>query len=489
MVKVESILNLSKPDLVAKKLIKKRYWTTFRMSRICRMGGQWFIWKEGEYKEIDDEFMRAKIRNWLLENTLKKENRFGKLVRANCSKRVVDEIVDALIAKAIIKSEESGFFWLRPDQSYCKTDSVVSFSNGLFDVENMKLHDHTPNWFTRSVLPYSYDKHAICPVWKSWLFNICGKDADWVDCMQLWFGYNLSSDTSKQRFAHFFGLPRSGKGTTTRILTSFLGSWNCISPTLTQLGTNKHVLHGMVGKLAAIIPDAVMGRNVDSKVVMELLSSIIGEDPVDVERKYLTTMSSIKMKVRFTVTSNEPLKWPDPTNKLSSRALVFPFNHSYAGHEDPSVEQKLMLELPGIANWALEGLKRLRNGEKLREPESGKEKHQLFRDLDSPISVFCKECLEFKEGSDDYLDREHVQIVWDTWSRKEKRPTKGQTKTYVRSLVLNAFPRMVEKRKGPRGKQQAVYVGLRLTETGRGLLKEARKRVRGTDALRSSLNL
>ncbi|MHB1423097.1 MAG: hypothetical protein ACYC3I_07875 [Gemmataceae bacterium] len=37
-----------------------------------------------------------------------------------------------------------------------------------------------------------------------------------------------------------------------------------------------------------------------------------------------------------------------------------PFEMSFVGREDIHLEEKLLAELPGIANWALAGLKRLR---------------------------------------------------------------------------------------------------------------------------------
>jgi len=358
----------------------------------------------------------------------------------------------------------------------------------------MKLYSHTPNWFTTSVLPFDFDRSAKCPRWKKWMGKISGKDKDWQECLQLWFGYMLSPDTSRQRFAHFFGPPRTGKGTATRVLSGILGKWNCGSPSLTQLA-GTFALGSMLGKLAAIVPDAVIGRSVDSKAVMETLSSVIGEDLVDVNRKYMATTSGIRMKIRFTITSNEPLKWPDPTNKLSGRSLVFPFVYSYAGKEDPSIEKRIMKELPGITNWALRGLRKLKAGASLREPLAGKEKHRLFGDLDSPIKLFCRKCLVETDKLLEHSKKiigvrvDHVHSVWMTWSRKEGRPTKGQTRTYVRSLILNAFPQIKVKRRGKRYEQEPCYIGLELTKEGKILLKKTERRSKSVGALGRSLGL
>ena len=44
---------------------------------------------------------------------------------------------------------------------------------------------------------------------------------------------------------------------------------------------------------------------------------------------------------------------------LAGRLLVILFQHSFFGREDPGLTDRLMGELPGILNWAIEGYERL----------------------------------------------------------------------------------------------------------------------------------
>ncbi len=484
-------LNLSQPDYVADIYLASEHMNGDELYQLRRINERWKKWDGMCYEACPDEFFRGKLRYWMLQHDLVKLNRKGELVYTNCNIRAVSELIDGIIAKVILSSDKASFFWINEGKSYAKAESIISFENGLLSLENYKLYKHTPNWFITSVLPFKYKKKEGCPNWKEWLKKTSGNDKNWIRCLQLWFGYNLIPDTSRQKFAHFFGLPRTGKGTAARILGSILGGCNCTSPTLTQLG-DKNAFASLVGKLAAFVSDAVIGRNVDSKVVMETLSAVIGEDPVNINEKYQPTVSSVKLQTRFTIISNEALKWPDPTNKLSRRCLVFPFPFSFAGHENPEIERGLMDELPGITNWAIEGLKRLRAGAKLEEPKAGKEKHELFRDLDSPINVFCKYCLIATDeiGSSGKMlsvNWEDVRCVWNVWCREENRSTKGQTRTYVRSLIQNHFPMVKIKRRGKRGDQKLHYVGLQFTKEGSKLLKKAMKKRRTVGAFKASI--
>jgi P4 family phage/plasmid primase-like protien len=476
------VLNISEPDEVADFFLSDLFVYKEKFLRLLRFNAQWFEWNNGYFSSVSDEVFRASLRTWLTNFDLKRYGRDGELVSTSCNIRVVNEVLDGILAKVMFSSDETSFFWIDEEKAICSPENLISFENGLLDIENGKLYKHTPNWFTERILPYPFDRKAKCPNWLSWMNSVSNGDKDWIDCLQLWFGYNLVGDTSKQRFAHFSGLPRSGKGTATRVLKEMLGSWNCASPTLTQIGKNQYTLQALMDKLAAIVPEASIGRDVDSKVVLETLAAIIGEDTIDIPRKYLGTLNGVKLKVRFTITSNEALKWPDPTNKLSSRCIVFPFNYSFAGKEDPEIEKRLLEELPGIANWAIDGLKRLRKGENLKEPKSGKEKHQLYKDLDSPINVFCRSCLKKTKARDLHsrrligVDMKDVQDAWIAWSKSEGRQTKGQTRTYIRSLIQNAFPEVLVRRRGKRGKQRLCYIGLKLTEEGKRFAYAAKRR-------------
>ncbi len=466
-----------------------------KYNRLLRFNEIWYFWKKEKYEVLTDEFFVTILDKWLGRQELYKYGRDGSLVSAVCSERTIKEILGRIITEVIYKGEGTDFFWLSEEEAYADSNRIIAFENGLFVVGENRLRSHTPNWFSTKVLPYSYFKEAKCPAWLSWLDDISGEDKDWVDCLQLWFGYNLVSDTSRQRFAHFYGPPRSGKGTATRVLSSILGRWNCANPTLHQLGNGQFGLAPLMGKLAAIVPDALIGRSADSKRILEALSTIIGEDQVDISRKYLSMLTGVKLNVRFTITSNEPLKWPDPTNKLAARSLLFPFVKSFVGKEDPSIEVEIMKELPGIANWALTGLKKLNDGAVLQTPKTGVARGKILSALDSPLYTFCDTCFQSTSKTEKHSKKivgipvTLLHKIWLAWNREEGRPVKGQTRTYVKSLMMTARPEVLIKKRGERGRQEPCYVGITLTEEGKRLLRLVKGRRRTVMGFKKGLGL
>lgn len=73
--------------------------------------------------------------------------------------------------------------------------------------------------------------------------------------LQELFGYLLTPDTSQQKIFLILDEKRSGKGTIGRVLRGLLGTHYVAGPTLRSL-TTQFGLEPIIGKLAALIPDA-----------------------------------------------------------------------------------------------------------------------------------------------------------------------------------------------------------------------------------------
>jgi putative DNA primase/helicase len=61
------------------------------------------------------------------------------------------------------------------------------------------------------------------------------------------------------------------------------------------------------------------------------------------------------LRVRFLIISNELPKITDSSGALASRFVLVRLTESFEKREDPLLHDKLLPELPGILNWALEG--------------------------------------------------------------------------------------------------------------------------------------
>ena len=227
--------------------------------------------------------------------------------------------------------------------------------------------------------------------------------------------YLLTLDTSQQKGLIFVGPKRSGKGTIARVLRGLLGAHNCAGPTLGQLG-RQFGLQGLIGKSAAIISDARLGGASDIQAISENLLRITGEDFVSVDRKGIPDWGG-KLSTRFILMTNILPGIVDGGGAIGSRFIVLNFQRSFFGHEDLGLTDKLLSELPGILNWALEGLAALQAQGRFLQPSSGQSAVDDLIRKTTPLVGFMKDVLV--RGENLWVAKDDLYSAYLTWCRDE----------------------------------------------------------------------
>src|SRR5262249_30849542 len=138
--------------------------------------------------------------------------------------------------------------------------------------------------------------------WLKFLGEVFPDDQPSIDCLQEWFGYLVTSDTSQQKILGLLGATRGGKGTVTRVIQRLVGDRGYVAPRIDSFGS-QFGLAGMIGKSVAVIPDARVGAKTDRAALTERLLSISGEDTQTVPRKFLGDWVG-RLGVRLVYVSN-----------------------------------------------------------------------------------------------------------------------------------------------------------------------------------------
>lgn len=311
-------------------------------------GGRTYFYKDCRYTECDE--LPMKVREFFKVNGWSQSN------------NVVGNVVPIIQSHAWKDSAQVGPmpFWNGDDRPFKSTRNIITFSNGLMDVDNPSvLIPHSPKWCSTVCLPFAYDPQATCPTWVKFLSEVFEGDQDRVSLMQEFFGYCLSSDTSLQKALILVGKPRSGKGTIQRVLGALVGPDNSTGYSLERLATDFGP-SALVNKAVALVGEVELSANPQRAKIVEVLKSIIGEDSISINTKYESKFPSLRLPTRFVIASNSVPRLLDASGALAHRFLFVPFEISFVGREDIHLEEKLLKELPGIANWALAGLKKLR---------------------------------------------------------------------------------------------------------------------------------
>lgn len=274
----------------------------------------------------------------------------------------------------------------------------IIFDNGVLDVDSGRLDPHSKYYYSTILLPYDYAPGAACPMWLDFLSEVLDGDQERIGLLQEWLGYQLVNDYRHHKAMLLLGPPRCGKGTIGRILQQLVGDVNFSGGSLSSLARdsfiesirNKPVL--FVGDAAKKLPPAVVNQ------VIERIKSISGNDAIDFDRKYVRGLSET-LPTRITIAANSVPNLFDDSGALASRIIVLPFYRSWLGREDLELQDKLTPELPGIAVWALEGLRRLQQNGRFVEPAASVEELTQIRESYSPLMQFINDACTMGAGA------------------------------------------------------------------------------------------
>jgi putative DNA primase/helicase len=362
------------------------------------------------WREADIEQVRGRLWRWLRTGCVERSgDRMDAAFRP--TKAVVDGVENALRGLCLLPADAARPPCWLDGRAGPDPGGLVAFANGLLDLGTMALLGHTPDWFSTTCLPRDHDPAAGCPEWLRFLDDVSGGDADWIDRLGEWFGYNLTTDNSQQMAAFFVGPRRSGKSTTANVLAEVVGRDNVAATSFADLGSS-FGLEDLVGMSAAVLPDAHLGRDADAVRVLERLKSITGNDPVRINPKGRKAFTEV-LYCRFTLATNVLPRLPDASAAMRPRLLAFPFDRTFAGREDRGLTRRLLGELPGITNWALAGLCRLRERGRLTGPAAGERVLGQFERLSSPVQGFLDDCCVVE--ADASVPADDLRVAWAGW--------------------------------------------------------------------------
>lgn len=311
--------------------------------------------------------------------------------------RLVGQVLHAArsLPGVLLPSDSSPPFWRNVVSGYPPAEELISLRNGLLHIQTRRLYPHNPSLFNLNALSFDYDPDAkarnLVTFLESSLPGEAGIAAEKL--LAEWFGYCLSPNNDRQKMLWLIGAKRSGKGTISRLLTRLLGSPNVCAPQLSTFG-ELFALQSLLGKRLAVFGDAASGQ-FGAEVVAERIRNISGCDMLSVPRKHKDSMNLV-LPTKLMFCANEPPSLSDCAGALAARLLCIDFPVSFAGKEDPKLEERLCAELSGVLNWALDGFDRLQRQEQFTEVVS--DWRAAFARSSNPVLDFIEERCERKNN-------------------------------------------------------------------------------------------
>ena len=448
------ILSVAAPLDTAREMVRRNY-THPEGRTLHHQQDTFYCWRDTHYAEIRREGIRAAV-YYFLDGAVQIVD--GKALPFNPNKTKVANIVEALAAAAQLPDTMIAPAWLdtTPHQPAIE---FLPCANGLLHLPTRGLTPATPAFFGLNAVDYPYDAAAPKPeAWLKFLGTISKDDQQSIDTLQELFGLLLTADTTQQKIFLLVGPPRSGKGTIARILTAMLGQCNVAGPTLSSL-TQNFGLQPLIGKPLAIVSDARIGGRADVSIVVERLLAISGEDAITVDRRNREAWTG-RLPTRFLMLTNELPRLGDASGALASRFVLLLLTRSFFGKEDTALVSKLLAELPGILNWAIDGRDRLVRRGHFVQPDSASQAAEELADLGSPVRAFVRDsCVVGPEYS---MLIDALYAAWTAWCRRQHRDHPGAVQTFGRDLRAVVPGLKVRQPRDGDGERERCYQGIGL---------------------------
>ena len=417
--------------------------------------GSWWAWRTTYWAEVEERSVRSLLYHFT-DKALYRDPKKGLLPWAPTRHRIRD-LLEALGACVLLPDHLMQPCWLDDRPS----GPIVAVRNGLLDINTYELHAHSPLYFCTVSVPFDYDASAPEPRrFLNFLGELWPDEPEAIEALGEWYGYVISGRLDLQKIFLMVGPTRGGKGVIGRILTALIGKPNVCGPTLSSFAGD-FGLAPLIGKSLAVISDArFSGKN--GSTVVERMLSISGEDTLTVNRKYREQWSG-KLPTRLHVISNELPHLGDASTAIVGRFIILILSRSWLGKENHQLEVQLLEELPGILNWSLEGLARLKyNDGRFTRAPSAEEAIITMRDLASPVGAFVRDRCTLRANLQVGVDE--LYAAFKEWC-EDNEYQKSPKAVFGRNLMA-ACPTVRKARLGARTNRAYVYQGIGLAKDG-----------------------
>lgn len=279
-------------------------------------------------------------------------------------------------------------------RNFEENTNIIVLKNGCYNLITQELEPFNPLYCARSAMPVTYDPKADCPTIKNFISEIIPNS---VEFYQEWMGYHLLKDYRFQRCVVHVGDGDNGKSTLLSLQTAFLGRENCASQSLFRLTTQRFAAAELDGKLANIAADI----GPDELKHTGTIKMLTGGDTITAEKKNRDPFQFVN-HAKMTFSCNQLPRTPDETLAFFKRFIVIVYDKVIPKEEqDPQLLEKLTtdIELSGLFNWAVQGLKRALERGRLNEPGDAMERKELYLAMSDPVTGFFNNHITETSGS------------------------------------------------------------------------------------------
>ncbi len=326
------------------------------------------------------------------------------------AKSNLNELIHYAIGDALVNS----------DNARINQVKYLTLQNGLYDLDAGELIGHSRDIFTTNLLPYNYDSTATCPRFIQFLKEIFEDNQEKIDFVQEAVGYAFHKSLPTPAAFFLVGGGSNGKSVFINTIASLIGKENTSNVSFNALSNEYYVLE-LFQKMINISGETPQNKCINTDAVKAATAG----DWITGRELYKAPMKFRPFAKHF-LAMNKPPVISDQSHGMWRRIWVLEFNRCFTETDmDRQLEEKLVSELSGIFNWALEGYKTLKEKKfALSEPSSMKMSKKEYRDdiTSDSISSFEKRCMQKSNDPKDIVVFSDTYDIYVKYCIREEKP-------------------------------------------------------------------
>ena len=383
-------------------------------------------------------------------------------VAQNLTNEIADEAIKTKIVKHLKSSESlakiramtalaaEGDLRLPPD-ALDSDPFLFNVQNGTIDLRNGKLQPHDRKDRISKIANVLYDSSAARNRFEQFLDEIFCGDRDLIRYVQKAIGYSLSGDTTEQVLFIFAGGGRNGKSTFIALMEQLVGEYgraaNIATFTLKQGDQIRNDLARLHDARVVTSVEIQEGKFLDESIIKQ----VTGGDRVTARFLFKELFEYVPKWKLFLAVNHLPHITGGDTG-IWRRIRVIPFKASFEGQKDDrDLKQKLLAEMSGILNWAIEGHALWRR-EGLVPPAQLTDAVSQYQESEDVLAGFFEKHIEVSERFS--IDFAEVFERYCSYQKELGQRTATQ-KQFSQKLTIKGF----ERSRSSGGK--VVFKGLR----------------------------
>ena len=347
----------SASDLALANIFVRNFSSKFKRDHSIRSwrgytNGRWAVCTKAEQVEAVKVCVPVILKTAAKELTQNSESVKGKKLMALAARAQSEKG----IAAALKLAESDPAVAVTSDQFDCNHD-LLNVANGVIDLRTCSLLPHDGGLMLNRQSPVVYDPEAQCPEFLKFIDQISCNDPDWVDYMQRQLGYALCGHVGEEKMFFWYGNGRNGKSVLANVIRHIMGDFSVIAPVSMFMvsrrdgGDATPHLAMLPGKRLMLANETEAGSRMSAQMMKVAISTEhisarpLHGKPFSFQPTHKTIMRGNHLPI---IQEGDDGTW--------RRIDLVPFDLKLTADQcDPHLEQKLLMEAPGILRWMVEG--------------------------------------------------------------------------------------------------------------------------------------